>query len=288
MGRIVRCISEKAVHPMYVAVAGIHLYSLEELSYFLQNFLYLIDEEFFNSELLRFLKDELKRPDLAELVMARLSRIKPVALAGELALSAGGMSEKEQIQLRKRIEEYLKMSDSGRKKLQADALFARGAYEQAEILYEGLLQQWKYGKAGTGKLNESDAGKAYYALGKIRMSAFEWKSAGDALVHAYELLQQEFILQELYELSCISPVEVCEWKVFSRIHGITLRRWQEQFNRKKELIENSLAERDYESMQNRTAAGAEGLSEAEVLCGKWKQDFRKIRKSCCQGDIFSV
>ena len=120
------------------------------------------------------------------------------------------------------------------------------------------------------------------------MSAFEWKSAGDALVHAYELLQQEFILQELYELSCISPVEVCEWKVFSRIHGITLRRWQEQFNRKKELIENSLAERDYESMQNRAAAGAEGLSEAEVLCGKWKQDFRKIRKSCCQGDIFSV
>ena len=288
MGRIVRCISEKAVHPMYVAVAGIHLYSLEELSFFLQNFLYLIDAEFFNSELLRFLKDELKRPDLAELVMARLSRMKPVALAGELALAAGGMSEKEQIQLRKRIEEYLKMSDSGRKKLQADALFARGAYEQAEILYEGLLQQWKYGKAGTGKLNESDAGKAYYALGKIRMSAFEWKSAGDALVHAYELLQQEFILQELYELSCISPVEVCEWKVFSRIHGITLRRWQEQFNRKKELIENSLAERDYESMQNRTAAGAEGLSEAEVLCGKWKQDFRKIRKSCCQGDIFSV
>lgn len=288
MGRIVRCISEKAVHPMYVAVAGIHLYSLEELSYFLQNFLYLIDAEFFNSELLRFLKDELKRPDLAELVMARLSRMKPVALAGELALAAGGMSEKEQIQLRKRIEEYLKMSDSGRKKLQADALFARGAYEQAEILYEGLLQQWKYGKAGTGKLNESDAGKAYYALGKIRMSAFEWKSAGDALVHAYELLQQEFILQELYELSCISPVEVCEWKVFSRIHGITLRRWQEQFNRKKELIENSLAERDYESMQNRAAAGAEGLSEAEVLCGKWKQDFRKIRKSCCQGDIFSV
>ena len=43
MGRIVRCISEKAVHPMYVAVAGIHLYSLEELSFFLHNFLYLID-----------------------------------------------------------------------------------------------------------------------------------------------------------------------------------------------------------------------------------------------------
>ena len=28
---------------MYVAVAGIHLYSLEELSFFMQNFLYLID-----------------------------------------------------------------------------------------------------------------------------------------------------------------------------------------------------------------------------------------------------
>lgn len=103
MGRIVRCARNGNVSlPLYVAAAGIHLYSLEELSYFLQHFLYLVDDNFFDSELLQFLREELKRQDLADLVLSRLSQIKPVVLAGELALAIGDMNESEKIQLKKR------------------------------------------------------------------------------------------------------------------------------------------------------------------------------------------
>ncbi len=312
MGRIVRCSSEKAVHPMYVSSAGIHLYSLEELSYFLQNFLYLIDETFFDSELLRFLREELKRQDLAELVQSQRIGKKPMLLAGELAFAAGDMNPEERLQLKRKMEQFQRLSECGRKKLQADQLFARGAYEQARILYVELIQIWENQKAGTisgdaaysqiqsgsaaysriqsssaaqssravqEMIEKVDAGKAYYALGKIDMFAFSWKTAGAAFQQAYELLQEESILQMLYELSCISPVEVCEKSIFANISGMTLRNWQEIFNRKKEWVEQSLAEKDYEAMQENGTMDANGESEAEVVFQKWKQDFRKVCKS---------
>lgn len=286
MGRIVRCAGTgKVSMPIYVAAAGIHLYSLEELSYFLQHFLYLVDENFFDSGLLRFLREELKRQDLAELVLSHFSQVKPVVLAGELALAIGDMNESEKNILKKKMAAYQKMSVSGRKKLQADTLMKRGEYEQAESIYLQLLSGRSQDREG---LNKEEIGKIYYNMGRIHMMAFEWKKAGDDLLHAYELLRLESILQELFELTCISPVEVCNWNVFSGVHGITIRQWQEQFNQKKKRIEEELAEKDYESMEWNQAAGAEGVSAADQLYKGWKQDFRKIRKSCCQGDIFSV
>lgn len=179
---------------------------------------------------------------------------------------------------------YQKMSDSGRKKLQADTLMKRGEYDQAEAIYQQLIGNKENNQY---QLKEDEIGTIYYHMGRIHMMAFEWKAAGDDLVKAYELLHQESILQELYELSCISPVEVCSWSVFSGVHGITIRRWQEQFNRKKARIEQEMSEKDYESVEQLQAAGAEALS-VENTYGEWKRDFRKIRKSCCQGDNFSV
>lgn len=282
MGRLVRCLNtEKVTHPLYAPIAGIHLYSLEELSYFLQHFLYLIDDSFFDTELMRFLREELKRRDLAELVLSGVSRISPVALAGELASAIGDMDESEEKQLKKRIMDFQRLPDSGKRKLQADMLLKQKEYDRASDIYLQLLQD---GEQRRDKPGDEETGMIYYSLGKIYMAGFQWKKAGDALVNAYEFLHQESVLQELYELSCISPVNVCDKSIFSGIHAITIRHWQENFNRKKERIEREIAEKDYESM-NRTSDGGSELP-AEKVFREWKQDFRKISKSCCQGGIF--
>ncbi len=282
MGRIVRCLdTEKAGRPLYVPIAGIHIYSLEELSYFLQHFLYLIDDSFFDTELMRFLQEEMKRRDLAELVLSGVSGTSPAALAGELASAIGDMDEKEEKQLKKRITDFQKLTDSGKKKLQADMLLKQKDYDRASEIYLQLLQ---CGKQRRDKPSDEETGMIYYSLGKIYMAGFQWKKAGDALVKAYGLLHQESVLQELYELSCISPVNVCDESIFSGIHAITLRRWQESFNRKKERVEREIAEIDYEDM-NQMPDGETELP-AEKVFRKWKRDFRKNSKSCCQGDIF--
>lgn len=282
MGRIVRCLNtEKVKQPMYAAVAGIRLYSLEELSFFLQHFLYLIDDSFFDTELIRFLREEMNRRDLVELVLSRISRTSPVALAGELALAIGDMDETEKEELKMKVTAFQKMPDSGRKKLRADMLMKQKKYDQAAEIYVQLLQ----GKGqGMDRLNEEEKGMIYYNLGKIYMTAFEWKKAGTVLVKAYELLHQESVLQELYELSRISPVPVCDESIFSGIHAITIKRWQEIFSKKKERIEQEVEQKDYGD--GNLLSKSETDCSAEKIFRQWKRDFRKISKSCCQGSIF--
>ena len=271
MGRIVRCLDTGEVkNPLYVAAAGIHLYSLEELSYFLQHFLYLIDDAFFDTELMRFLREDLNRRDLAELVVSRVSQVSSVVLAGELACATGDMDETERKFLKEKVSVFQKLPDSGKKKLQADLFLKHKEYDKAAEIYLQLLHD-----NGQKRIRKSDEETAmiYYSLGKIYMAAFEWKAAGDALSRAYEYLHQESVLQELFELSCISPVQVCDPGIFSEIHVITMRKWQENFNRKKEKIEQEMDGKDY------------GDNSEEIFRG-WKRDFRKISKSCCQGSTF--
>ncbi|MGN0292780.1 MAG: tetratricopeptide repeat protein [Lachnospiraceae bacterium] len=271
MGRIVRCLDTGEMKkPLYVAAAGIHLYSLEELSYFLQHFLYLIDDAFFDTELMQFLREDMNRRDLAELVVSRVSQVGPVVLAGELAFAIGDMDETEQKLLKEKVSVFQKLPDSGKKKLQADLFLEQKEYDRAAEIYVQLLHDNEQKRIGK---NDEETGMIYYNLGKIHMAAFEWKAAGEALSRAYEYLHQESVLQELFELSCISPVPVCNHDIFSEIHVITMRKWQETFNRKKDRIEQEIAAKNY---------GDTG----EAVFRKWKKDFRKISKSCCQESNF--
>lgn len=282
MGRIVRCLDEgKVEKPMYVAAAGIHLYSLEELSYFLQHFLYLIDDGFYDTDLIRFLREELNRRDLADLVISRVERTGPVVLAGELANAIGDMDEAERTQLQQKIAAYQKLPDSGKKRLKADMLLKQKEFDQAAVIYHQLLAEKEERQ---DRCSEEETGMIYYSLGKIYMAGFQWKKAGDALVKAFEYLHQESVLRELYELSCISPVRVCDESIFSEIHMITIKRWKEMFDRKKERIEQEITAEKYDCMEQ--AAGADGELQAEKVFREWKQDFRKISKSSCQGGIF--
>ena len=133
MGRIVRCLDTGEVkNPLYVAAAGIHLYSLEELSYFLQHFLYLIDDAFFDTELMRFLREDLNRRDLAELVVSRVSQVSSVVLAGELACATGDMDETERKFLKEKVSVFQKLPDSGKKKLQADLFLKHKEYDKED------------------------------------------------------------------------------------------------------------------------------------------------------------
>ena len=297
MGRITRSMETiQPSCPLYVEALELNLYSKEELSYFLQKFLYLTDEAFFNSDLLRFLREELKRPDLSERVLSGIERREnPVLLAGELGLALGELSEAEKGQIKKEMAQYQKLSADGKKKAQADLLYKNKKYEKAEKIYQELVKEQEQGKS---KLTETQMGEICYHMGRIYLLFFDWKPAGAALLQACRFSGSEEILHQLYELSCISPVPVCDPEIFEQVHGVTLRRWQTQFQQKKKRLE----EEAHNVFQN---SGKEGVPQPEAakkqgqnsesqspldreIYEKWKNDFRKIRKSCCQGDIFSV
>ena len=64
MNRITLCTihTEK---PYYIKEINKHIYSIEELSYYLFNYLYLVDDSFFSDGLIDYIENELEQKTIA-------------------------------------------------------------------------------------------------------------------------------------------------------------------------------------------------------------------------------
>ena len=66
MGLVCVCRYDRTKAPLFVEQAGVDLYSLEELSYFLYHNICLVDRHFFDERLVRWLREEAGCKELAE------------------------------------------------------------------------------------------------------------------------------------------------------------------------------------------------------------------------------
>ena len=51
--------------PYFIKEVNKNIYSIEEISYYLYNYLYLIDDKFFSDELIEYIEKELDQPNIA-------------------------------------------------------------------------------------------------------------------------------------------------------------------------------------------------------------------------------
>lgn len=279
MGRLTRCCEKKNKEiSCYVKSAGIRLYTIEELSYFLQNYLYLIDETFFDSGFRLFLRDGLGRQDLFELVNYSAGKLEPLLLAGKLAGEIGDLSRTELSALTKKINEFRKLSPAGRIRIQADMLMERGEYEQADIIYDQLLADSEQNsRKDRDSRNRQEQGFLYFQKGRISMALFEWEKAGSFFVRAYEILQKEEILQVLFELSRISSTPVCSEELFRSVPAEKLSCWESAFQKRRAQIDEE-ADQQISPLTDVEEESEDFYLRAEELIGRWHQDYRKIRK----------
>ena len=66
MSNVLLCMGELAVNPYFVKEACMHLYSIEELCYYVYNNAFLLDDNFVNEKLIEFIKTELNLEKLAD------------------------------------------------------------------------------------------------------------------------------------------------------------------------------------------------------------------------------
>ena len=64
MSGLILC-GKQAKEPLYIENAGINVYSIEELAYYLYNNVFMIEREFFDNKLLDFLNKQLNMKGLA-------------------------------------------------------------------------------------------------------------------------------------------------------------------------------------------------------------------------------
>ena len=157
--------------PFFIKEVNKNIYSIEELSYYLYNYLYLVDDKFFSDELIDYIEKELNQPNIA----AGIRQI--IANEGELG---------EKIAFVIKNSEYYtdKMAETAaeRWKAKADILMDTEKYNMAITYYNNILS-----KAINNDLPERFYGDVYNNLGVAYARLFEYDQAAAAFRSAYRL-----------------------------------------------------------------------------------------------------
>lgn len=192
MSTVILCQIRQAGQPFYVNDAGVSLYSAEELCWFMENNLPLLDRAFFEEPLQKWLRDELGMERLAG-TLETLQKKPGGPLLEELALAvydeAGWLFAGERDAAAARLREQERLPVPVRRKLRADCLVGYRKYMLAIRLYREILADGE----GTGQL----AGMLWHNMGVSYARMFQMDEACDCFRKAWDLLQGQASLKSL-------------------------------------------------------------------------------------------
>lgn len=194
-GKVILCQIDRADEPYYIDSVDLCVYSIEELCYFADRNLPLVDDDFFDESLLRWLEDELHLDRLTA-TMDRIRNEDPdhqtEGMLLALNAACGWLYSGGQEEFRERVREFESLSGPEKLRRKADRLVACGKYSRAISVYKGIIR--KIGE--NGKENRELLGKVYHNLGVTYARFFQMEEAMECMKHAYSVLRSGDMLQD--------------------------------------------------------------------------------------------
>ena len=199
MSTLIYCQNALSATPYYIEEASLNVYSLEELSYYILNNVYLLSSKLMSPELCNWIGRELKQPKLASELQGLVQSNAPLHIfIGHLLGSNGFASNKEIKDTLAIISTFENKSEAERKKMRADRLMANDKFVDAIYEYETLLSE-EVAKT-MPKVVEGDV---YHNLGCAFARLFFFKEAMDCFDEAYKRNQKKQSLNcLLYAARC--------------------------------------------------------------------------------------
>jgi tetratricopeptide (TPR) repeat protein len=214
MSGMILCRSEYSKVPYYIEGADVNVYSIEEISYFLYNDIYLVGADFFCEDLFVFIERSIKEPELAQ----RLRNLKERhAQLSELVLTVLGYvdfySDREIEKIKELLERLDTQNPLERMKARADSYLKNKRYLRALNCYGNIV---------SGKPREimpEDRvfwGNVLHNMGNAYVQMFDFEAAGACFEKAYELNGNEAsekcrqLAYELAKLSIDGQVDAAE------------------------------------------------------------------------------
>lgn len=205
--KTVLCQIRRADNPFYAEAADLRIFSVEELCFFIDHNLALIDEDFFDGNLTDWLREQLGMQSLAQRIeeirqrdneetdtekggeekapeedrQEKLSKIEELIYTVNAELDWLYVPDRDGF--RREVEEIGRLSGSARLQKKADTFVSCGKYMRAIETYKKLL-----------KGEESDPvpdGKAWHNMGVAYARLFQFTEARDCMKKAWELLQSD-------------------------------------------------------------------------------------------------
>ena len=195
MSGLILCRDKSVTHPYYVKELGLHLYTSEELCYFIYHNILLIGEEFLDGPLFDFL-EQLGEEKLVE----RARRLKDQGgLFDVLYLLLQELhyfTAAELFAFRRQLEELSGASYCARMKAKGDYLFECGQFYHAIRVYDHVLEQ------NAKELSDSEfTAKIWHNKGCCNARLEMFDEAMYCMDKAYQLSRDTALLEKMFVLS---------------------------------------------------------------------------------------
>ncbi len=260
--------NRKAEHPFFHERISIHLYTLDELCYFLETHTYLIDRDWMGEELFSWLDRELHYEDLAGKLRHLYRTTKDMfQCAGLILRSSGRYGEQELEKIRGLLGAMNGKTSMERRKMRGDMLLEERKYRQAAYIYMELLQP-EYARQMTEELR----GNIMHNLGVVYARLFLFREASRMFMQAYQLRKNDQSRQAyLFAMNYIGD----DGQLDEQKMDLTFPVVKAALNYMTEV--SDLPEYNSERREASRAADAfDWKTKQEELAGRWKAEYKKM------------
>ena len=266
MGELILCNQMLAALPYYIDNASINVYSLEELCYYIENNVYLLEPDFMNEELCNWISKELNMFEVADQLREICRQNGTLSEFVTCILKQSGYLRPNEIariaQIRKEMESK---SDYECGKMKADRYVENHRYISAIYEYRRLIEMEE-------QQNEVLTGNVWHNLGKAYAGLFLFQEAAVCLRRAYELNQNPESLREcLYACRCMRDEK--NFRMIAKEGGLSE---EECISLGRELTELSRMD-DIKAFEEQVSELFEMGSKTEIyqMVDNWKDIYRK-------------
>jgi len=173
----------KVQKPFYHETISTHLYSMEELCYFMETHIYLIDSIWVGEALFSWIETELGEKRLAENLRQSRRKKEDEFTCVEMILHASGnYSEEDLEEISGLLNQMRGKTKIERRKMSGDLYLAAGKYRQAAYTFMELL-----GDEYAMHMTEELRGNIYHNLGVVYAHMFMFEEAARLFSMAYTL-----------------------------------------------------------------------------------------------------
>lgn len=161
MGNYILCDNFATKTPYRIDNVQLNLYSIEELCYYIANYIPLVQEDFISGSLSGWIEKECGRPDIASALDDIMEDEDKYAKGLKLILGSGHYFTQTQLEkINEKIDEQIALPVVEKLKLRADLFMKQKKYRQAIKNYEEILETGGlYNEPGDFRY------KVYYDLG---------------------------------------------------------------------------------------------------------------------------
>lgn len=256
MGSLILCHKKRAKRPYEVSRVHMHIYTIEELCYYICNNLYLVDYTIMNRRLCDWLEDELELVEMAEELRkcldqnASLEEFILTILKGSVIYAPS-----EIVKVQSLLEHLRDQKEVEKTKYKADSLLKTGEYASAILVYQSIIN-----KDWDESVDKTFYGRIYGCLGTSYGRLFLYEEAAMMYREAYLICEDADMLKS-YLYCCYRALPEKEYVKMLSGNSIFLS----MDSLMREEIERAKMEVDLD-------AGEEQLD-------IWKREYRRNDKS---------